>query len=144
MKAETPALGISKVREYEDMIVYNINCQCTDPNHYHLLTVEADQETNDISVIVDLETTTDYWTEYVNQNSNLSNDHLYHLKWTFAYIINETIRRVKIASRAIFYGHIQRQATLILNRQQALNYAEALKNAISNLKEKNETQRSDS
>lgn len=136
MKAETPALGISKLRSYDsNAMVYKIDCECCDPNHYHIVEVEADKEVNEVIVHIYTETTTDYWTEYVEQSSKTDNDYLYHLRWNIAYAINESVRRIKIATRAIFRGCIQREATLILNKQQALNYARAVEKSVQDLEE---------
>ena len=51
MKPEKPAWGISKQSDYGDSIWYQVQCECTDPDHCHVVEVEADLKVRDVAVI---------------------------------------------------------------------------------------------
>lgn len=128
MKAETPATGIMKKADYGDAIQYEIECECGSKDHYHLVWIEADEV--GVAVNIFIESTTDYWTEYVNQSSRTKNDFLYRARWNLAYIVNETLRRTKLIWTVLTKGYVNYHSNIILNQQQAVNYAEAIKKAL--------------
>ena len=128
MKAETPATGIMKKADYGDAIQYEIECECGSKDHYHSVWIEADAA--EVSVNISAEATTDYWTEYVQQSSRTKNDFLYHTRWNLAYIVNETVRRAKLIWSVLTKGYVKYHSNIILNQQQAVNYAEAIKKAV--------------
>ena len=105
MKAEKPATGIMLVKEYDDAKIYQIECECTDPDHNHIIWVENDKELDSVSVTVYTTNTTPFWST---------------IRW-------------KTIWELLTKGYVKRDVTLLLNKQQALNYADALKKAIKDL-----------
>jgi hypothetical protein len=105
LKAEIPAVGILKRSEYGDSKSYQVVCECGDPGHDHNLWVEAD----DVNVTVTIYTTakSKWWS--LNRWQKI---------WTL-----------------LTKGYIEYEADLIMNKQQALNYAETLNNAIIDVEE---------
>jgi hypothetical protein len=134
MKAETPATGIMKKAEFDNAVWYEVMCDCGSPDHNHSVWVEADEEIGEVVVHIHAESTTDCWTTYLAENRKIDNEFLFQTWWRFAYIINETIRRGKLILGILFRGYVKYESTVILNEQQALNYAETLKKSISNVK----------
>ena len=103
MTIQVPAEGIMKTNDWGDSKVYRIACNCGDENHNHNMWVEADD--CDISVTIYTTGKTNYW----------SKTRWYHI-WTL-----------------LTKGYIDRESTVCLTKQQALNYAETLKSAIEDL-----------
>jgi hypothetical protein len=100
---QTPAEGIMKTNDWGDSRVYRIACNCGDENHNHNMWVEADD--GDITVTIYTTGKTNYW----------SKTRWYHI-WTL-----------------LTKGYIDTESTVCLTKQQALNYAETLKNAIKDV-----------
>ena len=105
MKVQIPAEGIMKTNDWGDSRVYRIACNCGDENHNHNMWVEAD----DCDIVVTIYTTgnTNFW----------SKTRWYHI-WTL-----------------LTKGYIDTESSVHLNKQQALNYAETLKSAITDVEE---------
>ena len=105
MKVQIPAEGIMQTNDWGDSRVYRIACNCGDENHNHNMWVEAD----DCDIVVTIYTTgkTNYW----------SKTRWYHI-WTL-----------------LTKGYIDTESSVHLSKQQALNYAETLKSAITDVEE---------
>ena len=105
MKVQIPAEGIMQTNDWGDSRVYRIACNCGDENHNHNVWVEAD----DSDIVVTIYTTgkTNYW----------SKTRWYHI-WTL-----------------LTKGYVDTESSVHLNKQQALNYAETLKSAITDVEE---------
>jgi hypothetical protein len=105
MNVQVPAEGIMKTNDWGDSRVYRIACNCHDENHNHNMWVEAD----DSDIVVTIYTTgkTNYW----------SKTRWYHI-WTL-----------------LTKGYIDTESSVHLSKQQALNYAETLKSAITDVEE---------
>ena len=106
MKAEKPAWGISKQSDYGDSIWYHIECECTDPDHCHIVEVEADPETHDVLVHLYTDVTTPFWSK---------------CRWSMIWEILTT-------------GRAKHQACIILRPQAAVNYSAALREAAKQVK----------
>jgi len=105
MKAQIPAEGIFKHREWGDSVMYGVPCECTDPTHQHNVWIEADET----GVTV---------TTYTQQKT----------KWW-------ELNRFKIIWTLLTKGYVEYEANIIMSEQQALNYSETLKKAVANVKE---------
>jgi hypothetical protein len=103
MNAQIPAEGIMKTNDWGDSKVYRIACNCGDENHNHNMWVEADD--HDIQVTIYTTAKTNWWNK----------TRWYHI-WTL-----------------LTNGYIDTESAVHLTKQQALNYAETLKNAIEDL-----------
>jgi hypothetical protein len=104
MKEQAPAEGILLRKNYGDAKVYEVVCECGDGDHSHNVWVEAE----DIGVTV---------TIYTQQKT----------KWW-------ELNRWKTIWILLTKGYIERESTLIMSEQQALNYAETLKKAVKDVK----------
>lgn len=106
MKAQTPAEGILLQRDWGKAKTYSIECECTDPDHAHTLDVEADEDFGVTATI-----------------------------WTTAHVPLWSVSRWKLIWQLLTKGEVKYEVALILREQQALNYAEALKGAIKDVKQ---------
>ena len=104
LKAEKPAVGILKRSDWGDAISYQVTCECTDSNHDHNVWVEADDQR------VTVTTYTTQKSEWWKLN-----------RWQTIWIL-------------LTKGYVKYEATIIMTEQQALNYAETLKQAIKDVK----------
>ena len=105
MKAQIPAEGIYKHREWGDSVMYGVPCECTDPNHQHTVWIEADET----GVTV---------TTYTTQKT----------KWW-------ELNRFKIIWILLTKGYVEYESNIIMSKQQALNYAETLKKSIKDVEQ---------
>ena len=105
MNAQVPAEGIMTTNDWGNSVVYRVACNCHDENHNHNVWVEADD--HDIVVTVYTTGKTNFW----------SKTRWYHI-WTL-----------------LTKGYIDTESSVHLTKQQALNYAETLKSAITNVEE---------
>jgi hypothetical protein len=105
MKSQIPADGIYKQHDWGNTVSYGVPCECTSEDHQHTIWVEAD----DAGVTV---------TTYTTQQTNF---------WS--------LNRFKIIWTLLIKGHVEYQASLIMSKQQAFNYAETLKKAVNNVEQ---------
>jgi len=106
MTPETPAEGILKRRDWGDAQTYQVVCECQDADHDHNVWVEADNHYVTV-------------TTYTQQKS----------KWW-------EISRWRTIWTLLTQGYVEYESSIIMTQQQALNYAETLKTAISDLTNK--------
>lgn len=102
---QPPALGIMLQQDWGDAKTYNIECDCTDPDHSHTLDVESDEDFG-VSVTIWTTVETPIW----------------------------SISRWKLIWQLLTKGTVKYNAALILQEQQAINYAAALNKAIVDVK----------
>lgn len=100
LKAQIPAEGILKRNDWGDSIAYSVPCQCGCDDCTHNVWVEADDIT--VSVITYTKQTSKFWS--INRWQKM---------WTL-----------------LTKGYIEYEASIIMNKQQALNYADTLRVAI--------------
>jgi hypothetical protein len=105
IQAQTPAEGILKKNNWGDTITYQVVCECGDANHDHNVWIEAD----DTGVTV---------TTYTQQKSKWWSMNRWQKIWTL-----------------LIKGYIEYEASIIMTKQQSLNYAEILKQAIEDVEE---------
>jgi len=131
LKAQTPAEGILIHKDYGDAKQYIITCECCDEGHSHHIWVEAEDVGVTVTTYVDVKT--DYWSEKVEQRYDIDNEIYQNIHWYFVGLFNDWHRRFKLIWQILTKGYIQYQASLIMSQQQALNYAETLKKAVTDV-----------
>lgn len=105
MKAQTPAVGILKRKDWGDAKSYEIACTCCDPEHSHNVWVEAEED-GDISVTVYTTTVTTFW----------------------------SMNRWRQMWQLLTRGYVKSEVALIMDEQQTANYANALTSAVRDVK----------
>ena len=103
LKAQAPAVGILKRNDWGDAIVYQVVCECADPNHDHTVWVEAD----DAGIMV---------TTHTQQST----------KWW-------DLNRFQIIWQLLTTGYVKYEASIIMTRHQAINYASVLQQAVEDV-----------
>jgi len=100
MIAEKPAEGILIQKDYGDAKSYTVPCECGGTDCQHQVWVEADD--SGVSV-----------TTYTQQKTKW---------WSF--------NRFQIIWQLLTKGYVEYEASIVMTRQQALNYASVLNSAI--------------
>jgi hypothetical protein len=103
MTPQTPAEGILLHKEYGDAKHYTVPCECCSTDCVHNVWVEAD----DTGVAV---------TTYTQQKT----------KWW-------ELNRWQIIWRLLTKGYVEYEASIIMTRQQAINYAAVLTSAVADV-----------
>ena len=103
MKAQTPAEGILKRSDWGDAMTYQVSCECHDAGHDHNVWVEADET----GVAV---------TTYTTQKT----------KWW-------ELSRWKTIWILLTKGYVEYEASIVMTKQQAFNYASVLNSAIKDV-----------
>lgn len=104
MKAEKPAQGILKMNDWGESVWYLVPCNCSDPEHSHTVEVEADDQ--EVVVHIHTQVKTRWWQK----------------------------NRWREIWNMLIKGYSEHQASIILNEQQAFNYANALTSAAEDVK----------
>lgn len=135
LKAEIPAEGMMKTYQNVDSISYRVDCTCGNEDDTIEFTVEADS--NDIVVFTYTTQKTDWWSDPANKNKSYKydNEFLFELNYIVRGWVNGLIHRLKWTWRLWIDGYIKYQSTTIMTKQQALNYAKVLEDAIEFLEE---------
>jgi len=100
---QQPAVGIYKNKDWGDSVTYGVACDCTDPSHQHDVWIEADE----CGVTI---------TTYTQQKTKF---------WE--------LNRFKIIWTLLTKGYVEYEASIVMTKQQALNYAETIKSAIKDV-----------
>ena len=99
MENQTPAEGILLHKDFGDAKYYTVSCECCSTDCAHTVCVEAE----DTGIVV---------TTYTQQKT----------RWW-------ELNRFKIIWRLLTRGYVEYEASIIMSRQQAINYAAVLTSA---------------
>jgi hypothetical protein len=133
MEAQTPAEGILLRKSYGDAKSYVVECECGCGEHAHHVWVEADESGVTVQTFVELKT--DWWSENVEKRYDIDNNLAQWYDWFWKDIWNGLVTRLRLTRDIWFHGYVKYEATLIMNQQQTLNYAETLKSAMADVEE---------
>ncbi len=109
MRAQKAAKGILLTGEWSDAKAFHIPCECTDPDHAVDMWIEVDheQDIDAVNVTFYVKTTNEFW--------------------------REGYSRIRAAWDILTKGVHTQSNTLILDKQSALNMAEAIKSTAKEL-----------
>jgi hypothetical protein len=105
LEPQTPAEGILKKNDWGDAKMYQVVCDCGQPDHEHNLWVEADE--TGVSVNIYVTAKSPWW----------------------------SMTRFKQIWSLVSKGYLQHETVITMNEQSAINYAEILKSAVKDVKE---------
>jgi hypothetical protein len=105
LEPQTPAEGILKKNDWGDAKMYQVVCDCGQPDHEHNLWVEADE--TGVSVNIYVTAKSPWW----------------------------SMNRFKQIWSLVSKGYLQHETVITMNEQSAINYAEILKSAVKDVKE---------
>ena len=116
MKVEKPAQGVLLLHDWGHSKMYKAVCECTSDDCTHTIDVEADD--HDVTVTI-----------YTTQRTNFWSKHRWQHLW-----------------KLLIKGYTEFEASIVLKKQVALNYANVLQSAVKDveeLKNARKNQRSD-
>lgn len=133
MTPQQPAQGILLQHDYGNTKSYIITCSCSSPDCEHHVNIEA--EDTGVVVITYTSQKTDFWTESVQPDYTIDDDVMRWYNWFWTGLWNGLVRRLKLTKDIWVHGYIKYEASILMNEQQAINYAECLKQAVADVKE---------
>lgn len=136
MQSQNPAQGILLARESAGYKQYVVVCDCGCKQNDHTVFVEAEDDT--VSVHTYTEQTTDYWNTPLALRYDIDNDMLQYLDWAVKGFINSVWHRLKLTKDVWFDGFLKYEACIIMNKQQATNYAATLNDAVNSMQRRND------
>ncbi len=131
MKAQAPAEGIMMTGDYGNSKFYKVVCGCGQPDHD--LDFEVEAEDTGVSVNTYVRAKTDHWSESVKKRYDIDTVWMQEWDWFWKDIWNGFITRLKLTWTVWTKGYVQCETTVVMNEQQALNYAETIKMAIKDV-----------
>jgi hypothetical protein len=133
LKLQTPAEGILKRGDFGDSKFYQIVCGCGQEYHNHNVEVEAAD--TGINVNIYATAKTNYWTEVVEKRYDIDDTWLQEFDWFWKDLVNGIVTRLKVTWEVWTTGAVRVETTIAMSEQQALNYADTLKQAIQDVKD---------
>jgi hypothetical protein len=113
MKAQSPAQGISVDKDFGDTKIFNVECDCSQDDHAVKMWIEVqrDQDIPDVEVSFYVTTwTREFWKDWP--------------------------ARLKAVYEILVKGVHKQEHHMLLNKQTALNFADAIQNTIKDLEKK--------
>lgn len=130
MNPQIPAKGISLINDYGGAKWYRVPCHCGCDAE---LTVEIEVDDNIIAVNQYSTQKTNWWKETVKPNYKIKNRFLQWAQWTWSDLVNGLATRIRLTWGIWVHGYIEYESTVLMDKQQALNFAEVLKTAIADV-----------
>lgn len=131
MKAQEPAEGILKTNDFGNSKWYSVVCGCGQPDH--TLTVEVEADEMGVSVNTYARVKTNYWSEVFKKRYDIDNQYLQSFDWFWKDVVNGVIRRVKLTWSIWTRGYLDCETTVLMSKQQALNFSKTLEKAIDDV-----------
>lgn len=135
MEYQKPAEGIMRTRDFGNSIFYKVVCQCGSEACDMDFEIEMDPDLQEIVMNTWVEPKSDWWRRLVDEYHDpmIENSWLYSIDYKIRSIINGLYHRINITYRLWTQGYIKYYHTTILNKQQAYNLAETIKQSINEL-----------
>lgn len=131
MIAQQPAEGILKTSEWGDSKVYKVVCECQQPDHEHNVWIEAEEYGVNVNIYTTVKT--DCWSEALKPKYTIDNIWLQEFEWFWKGLYNGIVRRLKLTKSIWINGYADFETTISMSKQQALNYSETLKSAVTDV-----------
>jgi hypothetical protein len=132
MKPETPASGISQICNYTDLEQFRVNCSCQDTDHDVVIEVSTDNHDTTITHYVTART--DNWTNHFPGLEPTYENRFYNLIQASRNLLNTLVYRLKVTRDVWFRGQVRYEASIILDHQTAVNYAQCILTSIEKQK----------
>lgn len=136
MTPQKPAEGIALTRDFKDAKFFTVQCSCGNVDDAIDFWVEL-EEYGEISVHTTTTQKTSWWDDPFNQ----AKSHTYDKEWQYYVnrwvrgILNGLSHRLKVTWSVWTRGYVEYSQTTSMSKQQALNYATALSQAVQDLEE---------
>ena len=105
LKAEKPATGILKRHDWGDTKVYQVVCECHQPDHEHAVWVESSETGVEVQVYVTAKT--NWWSR---------------TRWSHMW-------------QLLTQGYVKCETIIGMTQQQAMNYASILQDAVKDVEQ---------
>jgi hypothetical protein len=133
MKAESPASGILRTNDFGKSKWYQVVCGCGQPDHTLTVEVEADEMGVNVNTYATVKT--NYWSETVEKRYDIDNPWLQEWDWFWKGLVNGFLTRLRLTWDIWVKGYVRAETTALMSKQQTLNYAETLKQAIKDVED---------
>ena len=129
MKYQPPAIGIMKIMDTNSCKGYKIDCDC----HFddHSITTFISSEYYDISMETYITAAVLWDNPYSFKTSSIW---LYSIYYSIAARLYSFYKKLKITKELWINGYVKYEHTILMNKQQAYNFAETIKQTIEELK----------
>lgn len=136
MEPQKPAEGISLQKDFGNSKFYTVPCSCGNPDDEIDFSVEV-EDWGEITVNTYTKQKTSWWDDPFTQNKSYDYDKewQYHVNYWLRGVLNGLVHRLKITWQVWVKGYVEYSQTTIMSKQQAVNYAATLNQAISDLEE---------
>jgi hypothetical protein len=129
MDYQEPSLGIMTMMKSDRGNIYRVSCSCGEPDHdmtFHLETVD-----DEIEMHTYVNVNTDHWSNWLMLDlyKLVDNYVLYSALYSMVTTINTIVRNTKLTWNIWSKGSIKFESTIIMKKEQALQYAETIKHA---------------
>lgn len=132
MTPQVPAEGVQIAGRYENAVFFQVICSCGSDSCTHRVCVEND-DNDEVTVTTYTTQSTDCWTRAVNKDFGAEDTVFRQIKDIAVDFVNGIYTRVKLTWAIWFHGHAEYQASIIMTKQTALNYAATLQHLIKEL-----------
>lgn len=133
MQAQHPAEGISLTGDFKDSKFYRVDCSCGNTDDQINFCVEAELDAGGIAVTTYTTQKTNWWTEVVRPRYDIDNEFLQGLYWFFTGLLNGLGTRLRLTKHIWWDGYVKYESATYMTKQQALNYAKTLEQAIADV-----------
>jgi len=135
LEPQIPAVGITQTHDWGKSKMYAIRCECGDTDDEIECMVEADEYNVTVTTWTTQKST--YWDRPfdVSNTYKIENAFLSSIAYGWLNLLNGLHHRIVMTWNLWFDGYLKYQQSTIMSRQQALNYAEALKSAVNDCEE---------
>ena len=131
MKAQKPAEGISLAMDFGDSKHYRIDCSCGNEEDRINMMVELDEDLREIRVVFDSTHATEWWRELAPWDVyKIDNSWLFSIANSVKSLVNGLAHRLAVTRDVWFKGYVKIYTSTYMTKQQALNFAETIKDAI--------------
>jgi hypothetical protein len=133
LEPQLPAEGILTISDYGTSKIYKVDCTCGNEDDAITFEVDVDDYYN-ITVNTWTVQKTSWWDDPFKQTESINKLDPYSSWWTINYFVrawlNSIAHRCKITWQVWTKGYVRYNSSTIMTRQQALNYAATLQQAV--------------
>lgn len=133
MTPETPAQGILKIDDWGRSRMYKVECDCHCDDCSHTIDIEADEH-GIVTVTTFTTQKTDFWSQNIKPRYDIEIEFLQNLHWILLGFWNGLITRLRLTWILWTKGYVKYEASIIMQEQVALNYANVLQSAVKDVK----------
>jgi len=123
MTPQKPAEGVMAFKDYPDMKMFRVPCECHCDNE---IDVMVEVEDGIIQTSFDVDVKSHYWNEVWRVTYN----ELWFIQ-SLKHLVNTIHHRATVMWDVLVHGYVKSHATVLLTKQQTLNFSQTLIDAVS-------------